>query len=125
MNSRAAISWFVAPSAARREICASWGVRSSRVETPILAPQPFAVEETGPGELGAAPCPLEPLDRLAVERLGGFPFRHQRPGTGLDAKSPIGAAGRGCLRQPSEGVGCELGFSAPGGRLDQLDQPKC
>src|SRR5438270_3342811 len=47
MNSCAAISWFVAPSAARREICASCGVRSSRVSTVRLrACSPVASSST-------------------------------------------------------------------------------
>ena len=52
MNSCAAISWLVAPSAARREICASWGVRSSRVSTVRLRGVLAGRLELDPGALG-------------------------------------------------------------------------
>ncbi|MFI5039053.1 MAG: hypothetical protein ACHQCG_03870 [Solirubrobacterales bacterium] len=52
----------------------------------------------------------EPLDRLAIEQLGGFPFREQHPRAGLDAERPVGVSGCGRLRKPAEGVGRELGL---------------
>ena len=51
----------------------------ARVDAPVLAPQPFAVEQVGAGELDADPGALEPLDRLAVERVGLLALAHQRP----------------------------------------------
>src|SRR5437763_3303429 len=38
----------------------------TRVDAPVLATQPFAVEEPGAGEVDHATAALEPLDRLAV-----------------------------------------------------------
>jgi RNA polymerase sigma-70 factor (ECF subfamily) len=77
----------------------------------------------GTGELHPDAGPLEPLDRLTIKRLGRLPVGHQRARAGLDAKRPVGGTGRGCLRKPSERIDRELDPPAPGGRLDQLDQP--
>ena len=41
----------------------------ARVDPALLAAQPLPVEQTGASELGVDPGALEPLDRLAVERL--------------------------------------------------------
>jgi hypothetical protein len=165
MNSCAAISWLVGPSAARREICASLGgqvvtgldgpfagvlagrleldpgslgrrfhaeLRESlvggsqliaRVAPAALAAQPFAVQEMTTGELDADAGAGEALDRLAIERLGGFPVAQQRPRARLDAERPVGATGRGCLRKLAEGIQSRLRLPAPDGRLDQLDRP--
>jgi hypothetical protein len=46
----------------------------ARVAPAALAAQPFAVEEIGARELDPYAGPLEPLDRLAIERLGRFAF---------------------------------------------------
>ena len=120
MNSLAPISGFVCLSLASRAICASWGVRTSRVSTvrlrrglaggqqlaagalgerlgadpaeavvggskllarvdaPVLAAQPFAVEELGAGEVDHATAAREPLDRLAVEGLRSSAVAQQR-----------------------------------------------
>jgi hypothetical protein len=86
------------------------------------AAKPFAVQEVGARELHPYTGPAERLDRLAIERLGGFPLGHQRSGAGLDPERPVGATGRGRLRKPAEGIDRELGLAAAGGRLDQLDQ---
>ena len=43
----------------------------ARVQAAALAAQPFAVEQMGAGELHADAGAAEPLDRLAVEALGG------------------------------------------------------
>src|SRR6476469_1874088 len=74
------------------------------------------------GELDADAGAGEPLDRLAVERLGGFPVAQQRPRAGLDAERPVGATGPGCLRKLAEGIDRELRLPASDGRLDQLDR---
>ena len=63
------------------ELNISCAVRScSRASTRRpLASEPFAVEQTGAGELDANPGALEPLDRLTVEGVGVLPLAHQRP----------------------------------------------
>ena len=80
----------------------------ARVHAPVLAPEPFAVEQTGAGELDADPGALEPLDRLAVERLGGVALAHQRPRAGQDAERPIRARGARALLQPGQRGGGDL-----------------
>ena len=41
----------------------------ARVDAPVLAPQPFAVQKPGTGEVDDAAAPRQPLDRLAVVGL--------------------------------------------------------
>jgi hypothetical protein len=41
----------------------------TRVDAPVLATQPFAVQKSGAGEVDHATATRKPLDRLAVERL--------------------------------------------------------
>ncbi len=86
------------------------------VQAPLLAAQPFAVEEMGASELGADPRAGEPLDRLAVEALGGLAVAEQRPRAGLDPQRPVGAAGARRLREPPEGVGSRARASRCGRR---------
>ena len=43
----------------------------ARVQAPILAAQPFAVQQVGAGEMDGDPAAGEPLDGLAVEGFGG------------------------------------------------------
>jgi hypothetical protein len=93
----------------------------ARVASAALAAQPFAVQEMTAGELDVDAGAGEPLDRLAIERLGGFPVAEQRLRAGLDAERPVGATGPGCLRKLAEGIDSELRLAAPNGGLDQLD----
>src|SRR4051794_28315304 len=60
----------------------------ARVDAAVLARQPFAVEGPGAGEVDHPPAALEPLDRLAVERLGACFVAQQRARAGLDAERP-------------------------------------
>ena len=48
------------------------------VDAPVLAAQPFAVQEPGAGEVDHAAAAGEPLDRLAVERLRVVVLAQQR-----------------------------------------------
>src|SRR5215208_3540989 len=50
----------------------------ARVDAPVLATQPFAVQKPGAGEVDHATAARKPLDRLAVERLRGSSVAHQR-----------------------------------------------
>jgi hypothetical protein len=50
----------------------------ARVEALAFAAQPFAVEEVGAGECNADAGAAEPVDRLAVEALGGLAVAQQR-----------------------------------------------
>ena len=60
------------------------------VQPPALAPQPLAVEQMAPGELGAHSRSTEPLDRITVELVGGLAFAQERPRAQLDPKHPVG-----------------------------------
>jgi hypothetical protein len=62
------------------------------VKAPILATQPLAVEEPGASEVSHATAALEPLDRLAAERLRSSSIAQQGARAGLDPERPIGAA---------------------------------
>src|SRR2546423_130992 len=68
------------------------------IQAPFPAAQPFAVEEVGASELRADPGAGEPLDRLAVEVLGGLVVAEQGARAGLDAQRPVGARGARRLR---------------------------
>jgi hypothetical protein len=52
---------------------------SSGVHAAAVASEPFAVEQTGAGEVDANPGALEPLDRLTVEGVGVLALAHKRP----------------------------------------------
>ena len=56
-----------------------------------LAPpaQPFAVQQVGTGQLQAELGAAEPVDRLAVQAVGGLAVAQQRPGARLDAQSDV------------------------------------
>ena len=94
----------------------------ARVHAAALAPQPLAVEQMRAGQFHADTGPAEPLDRLAVQPLGGLVIAQQRPRAGLDAERPVGAGGRGHLLQTAQGADPALGLPGPGGGLDQLDR---
>src|SRR5207237_7208387 len=95
----------------------------ARVEAAAFAAQPFAVEKMGTGELDADAGAAEPVDRLPIEALGGLAVAQQRSRAGLDPQRPVGAAGASRLREPLEGVSRARSLPAPGGGLDELDQP--
>ena len=94
----------------------------ARVDPAILAAQPLAVEEVRAGELRTEPGAPQPLDRLAIQLVGGRPVAQQRPAARLDAERELGAAGLCRLGQPLERVTGELGLPSAHGRLDQLGQ---
>src|SRR5438105_118980 len=130
MNSWAAISWLVAPSAARRAICASWGVRSSRVSAVRLrACSPVASSSTRarsanasmPNSVNSAWARAELLARVEPTALPAQPFAVQEMATGeLDPDAgPLEPLDRlaieGLRRFP-------LGQQRPGAGLDP-DRP--
>src|SRR3954447_11866104 len=92
------------------------------VPAPVLAAQPFAVEEVGAGQCGAHAGPAETLDRLAIAVLSGLTSTQQGTRAGLGAQRPVGAAGAGRLHEPLPGVGCALGPAAADRRLDELGE---
>src|SRR5437016_13442162 len=93
------------------------------VPAPVLAAQPFAVQEVGAGHGRAYAGPAEPLDRLAIAVLGGLTLAQQGTRARLGAKRPVGAAGAGGLGKPLQSAGCARGLAAADGRLDQLREP--
>jgi len=56
----------------------------ARVQAAAFVTQPFAVDEVSAGERRANPRAPEPLDRLAIQRVGGLAVGQQRPRAGLD-----------------------------------------
>ena len=81
----------------------------ARVDAAALAAQPLAVEQVGAGELRTQRRSAEPLDRLAVERVGGRPLAQQSSAARLDAEREVSPAAFGRLRQSLERIVCELG----------------
>src|SRR6266516_474021 len=51
---------------------------AARVEPPVLATEPLAVEQVGPGKLGPQRCAAKQLDRLGVAALRIVAFAEQR-----------------------------------------------
>ncbi len=51
----------------------------ARVEAPVLAAQPFAVEQTRAGEVRTHVRTTQPADPFAIEALGGHALAQQRP----------------------------------------------
>src|SRR6185312_1569540 len=90
------------------------------VPAPVLAAQPFAVQEVGAGYGRPHAGTAEPLDRLAIAVLGRLALTQQGTRARLGAKRPVGAAGTGRLGKPLENAGCARGLAAADGRLDQL-----
>src|SRR4051794_41956960 len=80
----------------------------ARVEPAALPAQPFAVQEVSAGELHADASPGEPLDRLAIEPLGGLAIAKERPQARLDAERPVRSTGSSLGREPPQGVGGRL-----------------
>jgi hypothetical protein len=66
------------------------------IEVARLAPEPLLVEEVGAGELHAEARAAEPLDRFAIESVGGLAVAEQRAAARLDAKTPICAGASTC-----------------------------
>ena len=97
-------------------MCASWAVSSLAVSAPVLAAQPFAVQEVGAGHGWAHAGPAEPLDRLAIAVPRGLTVTQQGTRARLGANRPVGAAGAGRLGKPLQSVGCARGLAA-GDRL--------
>src|SRR4051812_3556086 len=94
----------------------------ARVNAPVLATQPFAVQELGAGVMDHATAALEPLDRLAVERFRIASVAQQRARAGLDAKCPIGAAGPRALAEAIERSGGRGRLVAADAGLDLLGE---
>ena len=59
----------------RRELVVRGAQLRTRVDPAILAAQPLAVEQVRAGELGPQPGAAQPLDRLAIQPLGGVARR--------------------------------------------------
>src|SRR4051794_41829062 len=77
----------------------------ARVEPAALPAQPFAVQEVSAGELHPDASPGEPLDRLAIEPLGGLAIAKERPRARLDTERPVRSTGSGVGREPPPGGG--------------------
>ena len=60
------------------------------VGTAVLAAQPLAVEQVRAGEFGPQRSTAEPVDRLAVEALGGLALAQQRARARLDSQPEPG-----------------------------------
>jgi hypothetical protein len=72
----------------------------ARVDAPALAAQPLPVQQVRAGQLRPQPGPAQPVDRLAVQLVGGRPAAQQRPAARLEAQPEVGpAGGLGRLRQ--------------------------
>src|SRR5580765_2282075 len=80
----------------------------ARVDAPVLSSQPLAVEKMRAGLVGREAAAAEPVDRLAVERVGCRALAEQRARAGLDAERQLGAGRLRPLGQTLERRGCRL-----------------
>jgi len=87
---------------------------------PVLAAQPLAVAQPGPGQVYGHPGPAQPVERLAVQLIRRGPVGQQRQGPRRRPAGPVGAARRGDLRQLSRRLGGPLLLVAPDRRFHQL-----
>ena len=76
----------------------------ARVDASAPAAQPLPVEQVRARELGTAPGPAEPLNRLAILQVRIVPVDQQRPTAGLNAEREVGAGRLRRLRQPLERI---------------------
>ncbi len=81
-----------------------------------LAPKPLAVDEMGARKVYAHAGASEPVDRLAIQALGGLAVAEQRARTCLDAQRPVGAGGARRLRDPLKRESRRAGSLRPGPR---------
>jgi len=65
------------------------------IGTSVLKAQPLAVEQVRAGQFGPQRRTSEPVDRLAVEALGGLALAQQRARARLDSQPEPGLAGPG------------------------------
>ncbi len=92
------------------------------VHPAVLAAQPLAVQQVSAGQFRAELSAAEPVDRLAVQALGGLALAHQRTGAGLDPEAEVGPARLGMAGQPVERLAGQVGIAAADRGLDQLGQ---
>ena len=93
----------------------------ARLAETRLAAQPLSVHEMAARELGPAPRPAEPLDRLAIRRLGGIAIGEKRPRTRLDAEREVATCRLRGRREPVQRIARELRVADARGGLDQLE----
>src|SRR6266849_2160490 len=93
-----------------------------RVYAPILAPEPFAVDEVRAGKLDADPGACEPLDRFAVERLGCVASVNEGLCACQHPEGPVRARRARALFEPRQRVGSDLRLARTSRRLDELWQ---
>ena len=72
----------------RRELLVGGAELLARVDPATLAAQPLAVEQVRAGELGPQPGAAQPLDRLAIQALGGRRPRSAAPGSAPRCRAP-------------------------------------
>ena len=92
------------------------------VDAAMLAPQPFAVQEMRAGQRRAGLDVRQPLDRVPVEPLGGFPLGQHRRRARVGPQRPVRAGGARNLSEPGERTGRALRLAAARGGLNQ---PAC
>ena len=113
-----------ASDAHRRQHLVGGAQLLARVDAPVLAAQPLAVEQMGAGELHADAGTAEAFDRLAVETVGDVALAEQGADAGLDPQRPLGGRHARAFGQPLECGPDERDVTGPGRRLGQLGHDK-
>ena len=92
----------------------------ARIDPPALPAQPLPVEQARPGTFRTQARPIQEVDRVAVELVGGRPVRHQSPPARLEAQPPGRVDLPDVLAQSIQTLDRALLVPRPRGRLDQL-----
>ena len=103
----------------------SWAARScfAGIHAPLPATQPLPIDQMGPSQLHPYTRSIEPLDRLAIERLGGVAAVTRARERAQHAERPVGARRARHVSKLIDGIHGKLSPVAPGGGLDQFGQP--
>src|SRR5262249_15206355 len=89
----------------------------TRAPALALPAQPLTVQQVRASELGTQLGTAKPIDRLAIQVLGGGTVAEQRPAPCLDAERDLSAARQRLRPQPLERIAGRPAVSGAGGRL--------
>src|SRR5215469_12254784 len=94
---------------------------NSGVDAAVLAAQPLAVDQTGPGELHPDVRIAKQLDGLTIQSVRERPVAHQSTNLGRGAASPRGPGGLGHVTDCLNRLGCVIRSAETCRCLHELD----
>src|ERR1700677_5414515 len=94
----------------------------ARVDPPVLAPEPLAVEQVGTAKMRHDAGPSEPLDRRTEFLVRDLAFADQGPAAGLQAEPPVGGGRTGRVAEPGNRRRRDARLPGAGGRVVALGE---